>query len=149
MGAVGQEPRESFRSWADRRGEKFHRLCPCAEGVPRRVYGILHANSCAVPRSGAGTRRRKVPQSARATILFKQAPDKPSELYLKAQIPPPSPTVSLAGIRPVRPTIEALPAYPPIARAARVSGVVAFTLEVTADGRADKFQVTARPPAAP
>jgi hypothetical protein len=75
-------------------------------------------------------------------VLFKDAPDKPSEIYLKAQnaLPPP-PTVTLARISPVRPLSESLPKYPPLARAARVSGVVSFTLDVTSGGAVDKFQV--------
>lgn len=73
--------------------------------------------------------------------LFKQAPDKPSELYLKAQSSPPPPTVTLAKISPIRPVSGALPGYPPLARAARISGVVSFTLDVTPDGGVNNFQV--------
>ena len=79
-------------------------------------------------------------------ILFKQAPDKPSELYLKAQNRPPPPTVTLAKVSPVRPISEALPTYPPIARAARISGVVSFTLDVTPNGSVNNFQVTSGHP---
>src|ERR1019366_5226290 len=63
--AMGPEPREPFRSRADRRGEKLHRLCPRPEGVPRWVLRILHAGGGTVPRSGPGTRRWKLSQSAR------------------------------------------------------------------------------------
>jgi hypothetical protein len=73
--------------------------------------------------------------------LFKQAPDKPSELYLKAENPPPPPTVTLAKISPVRPISEALPGYPPLARIAGVSGVVSFTLDIAPDGKVNSFQV--------
>jgi hypothetical protein len=75
-------------------------------------------------------------------VLFRDAPDRPSELYLKAQEPPPPPpTVTLARISPVRPISETLPKYPPIARAARVSGLVSFTLDVTSDGAAHNFRL--------
>ena len=78
--------------------------------------------------------------------LFVQAPDKPSDLYLKAQNPPPLPTVTLAKISPFRPISETLPAYPPLARATRTSGVVSFTLVVSRDGGADNFQMTSGHP---
>ena len=54
--AVGPEPRESFRSRADRRGEELYRLRSGAESVPRWILGVLHTGGGAVPRSGAGTR---------------------------------------------------------------------------------------------
>ncbi len=73
--------------------------------------------------------------------LFKQAPDKPSELYLKAQNPPPLPTVTLTKMSPVRPISEALPGYPPLARMTGTSGVVSFTLEVAPDGTVKNFQL--------
>jgi TonB family protein len=78
--------------------------------------------------------------------LFKNAPDKPSELYVKAHNPPPAPTVSLVRISPVRPTSEALPPYPPLARLAKISGVVSFTFAVTADGSVNNFQVSSGHP---
>ena len=78
--------------------------------------------------------------------LFKQASDKPSELYVKAQTRPHPPTVALARISPVSPISEALPPYPPLARAARISGVVSFTLLVAADGSVNNFQVTSGHP---
>ncbi len=54
-----------FRSRADRRREKLYRLRAGAESLPRWIFGVLHTGGGAVPRSGAGTRRRKFPQSAR------------------------------------------------------------------------------------
>ena len=62
---VDSEPREPFRSRPDWCGEELHRLRPGTEGVPRWILGVLHAGGIAVPGSGAGTRRRKLPQSAR------------------------------------------------------------------------------------
>lgn len=73
--------------------------------------------------------------------LFMHTPDKPSELYIEAQNPPPQPTVLLAKISPVRPVSEALPPYPTLARAANISGVVSFTLSVAPDGTVADFQV--------
>jgi TonB family protein len=78
--------------------------------------------------------------------LFKQAPHKPSELYLKAQSRPRLPTVVLAQVSPVHPISEFLPPYPPLARAARISGTVSFTLLVTADGHISNFRVTSGHP---
>ncbi len=59
--------RESFHSRADRRGEELYRLCSGAESVPRWILGVLYTSGCAIPRSGAGTRRWKLSQFARAT----------------------------------------------------------------------------------
>jgi hypothetical protein len=72
--------------------------------------------------------------------LFLKAPHRPSELYIRAQNPPPLPTVSVSTIS-ERPISETLPPYPPLARAVGVSGLVSFTLSVRADGSVNNFKV--------
>lgn len=66
--------------------------------------------------------------------LFQGAPDKPSDLYRAAQIPPAIPTVKLSSVTPFEPNNPLLPDYPPIAKAARVEGTVSFHALVAASG---------------
>jgi hypothetical protein len=71
--------------------------------------------------------------------LFPGARDKPSDLYRAAQKVPPTPTVQLLSSEPIRPEAFVQPTYPPIARAAHVEGIVAFTVEVGPEGNATNF----------
>jgi hypothetical protein len=61
--------------------------------------------------------------------LFPATTLKVSEIYAEAQLPPPSPTV-LVESSPVQPDNYVPPVYPPIAKAARVEGVVSFHFKV-------------------
>lgn len=72
--------------------------------------------------------------------LFDKAPDKPSELFREAQTPPTGPSVELLSSLPYRPTSYAPPKYPPLAKAAHVSGQVTFTVDVATDGSASNFK---------
>src|SRR5262249_827341 len=54
--------------------------------------------------------------------------------------PPPPPTVELLGIKPYAPVSYVLPKYPPVARAARISGPVTFTATVTPAGDATSIR---------
>jgi TonB family protein len=67
-------------------------------------------------------------------VLFKGAPDRPSELYRAAQIKPAIPNVHLVSSAPFQPTEPGLPKYPPLARAAHVEGAVTFKIAVDASG---------------
>jgi TonB-like protein len=73
--------------------------------------------------------------------LFKGAPDKPSELYRMAQIRPPVPTIRLTSSTPFQPEVFVQPGYPPLARQARIDGIVNFTVDVNPDGSAANFTV--------
>jgi len=73
--------------------------------------------------------------------LFQGVPDKPSELYRAAQIPPPTPTVRLVSSTAFRPESFVEPVYPPLARLAHVEGTVSFTVDINLDGRATNFTV--------
>lgn len=73
--------------------------------------------------------------------LFTDAPDKPSDLYRAAQIPPPTPLVRLLSVQPFEPRTFVQPGYPPIARLAHIEGTVKFTLEVASDGSTTNFKV--------
>ncbi len=66
--------------------------------------------------------------------LFKDAPDKPSDLYRAAQIRTPVPTVHLLSSAPFQPGNYIQPAYPPLAR-------LAHTVDVNPDGSAANFNV--------
>jgi hypothetical protein len=67
-------------------------------------------------------------------VLFKNAPDRPSDLYRAAQIKPTIPSVQLQSSTPFQPIKPILPKYPPIARAAHVEGAVTFKIAVDANG---------------
>jgi outer membrane biosynthesis protein TonB len=68
--------------------------------------------------------------------LFDRGSYKPSELFQESQAAPPQPGIVLAESSPVRPSVYTLPAYPPLARVARVSGQVKFVVAVQTGGRA-------------
>jgi TonB family protein len=67
-------------------------------------------------------------------VLFKDAPDRPSDLYRAAQNKPAIPSVQLQSSTPFQPIKLTLPKYPPIAKAAHVQGVVTFKIAVDANG---------------
>jgi TonB family protein len=66
--------------------------------------------------------------------LFKDGPDRPSDLYRAAQIKPAIPSVHLQRSAPFQPIKPILPKYPPIAKAAHVEGAVTFKIAVDANG---------------
>jgi hypothetical protein len=66
--------------------------------------------------------------------LFKDAPDRPSDLYRAAQIRPAIPSVHLQSSTPFQPIEPVLPKYPPIARAAHVEGAITFKIAVDEKG---------------
>lgn len=72
-------------------------------------------------------------------VLFEGAPDKPSDLYSAAQVRPPVPSVRLLSSSPFEPEVFRLPQYPPLARMARIEGVVAFKVKIDADGNVTTF----------
>jgi len=72
-------------------------------------------------------------------LLFKSAPDKLSDLYKAAQIPPPAPTVRLVSSTPFQPEGFTSPGYPPLARLAHVEGLVSFTVDINLDGSTTNF----------
>jgi TonB family protein len=49
--------------------------------------------------------------------------------------PPPPPTVEIETVTPVAPISAGLPKYPPIARVARVEGLVTVTFDMSAEGK--------------
>jgi hypothetical protein len=69
-------------------------------------------------------------------VLFKDAPDRPSDLYRAAQIKPAIPSVHLQSSTPFQPIKPILPKYPPLARVAHVEGAVTFKIAVDANGGA-------------
>jgi len=73
--------------------------------------------------------------------LFQGAPHKVSQLYAAAKIRPTSPSVRLISILPISPISPPLLKYPPLAWAARISGKVAFTLDIGAQGEASNIRI--------
>lgn len=73
--------------------------------------------------------------------LFQGAPDRPSDLYHAAQIAPPAPAVRLLSSTPFQPVTAVQPAYPPLARLARVEGRVTFTVDIDPSGGTTAFKV--------
>lgn len=73
--------------------------------------------------------------------LYQGAPDKPSDLYHAAQTAPPVPTIRLLSSTPFTPDAFVPPGYPPLLKAAHVSGTVSFTVDVQEDGSATNFTV--------
>jgi periplasmic protein TonB len=67
-------------------------------------------------------------------VLFKEAPDRPSDLCRAAQIRPAIPSVHLQSSTPFQPIKPILPKYPPIAKAAHVEGTINFKIAVDANG---------------
>ena len=77
--------------------------------------------------------------------LFASAPDKPSLLYAEALKPRHDPNIILTESMPVAPKEPILPTYPPIAKAAHVSGEVVLKLDVAADGRVSSVSALSGP----
>jgi len=77
--------------------------------------------------------------------LMKEAPDRPSDLYKLAQNAPRKPFTELAESTPVRPVQYLEPVYPPIAKAARVHGVVEFHLTIAGDGSTEQITIDSGP----
>jgi hypothetical protein len=77
--------------------------------------------------------------------IFGDSPDRPSALYRMALNVPRKPFIELTSSDPVRPTEYVDPVYPPIAKAARVHGIVEFHLTVGSDGSAKEGAVDSGP----
>jgi len=73
--------------------------------------------------------------------LFEGSSDKVSELYRQAQHLPTPPAVELVSSEPIPPVSYKVPEYPPLAKAARVSGVVRLTAHLAADGRPENVKL--------
>jgi hypothetical protein len=71
--------------------------------------------------------------SGKYDSLFPSAPDKLSDLYRASQIQPPTPIVKLLEST-LQPETFVPPAYPPLARLARVEGKVSFSFQVDGSG---------------
>lgn len=67
-----------------------------------------------------------------------------SDVYKQAMHPPPQPSVQIVSADPT-PTSSEPPQYPPLARAAHVSGRVRFTAIVGTDGHPTRIQIEGHP----
>jgi len=72
-------------------------------------------------------------------LLFRGAPDKPSDLYKSSLIPAVQTSVKLVSGTPISPKEFVSPVYPPIAKLARVEGQVEVHLKIGSDGRVASF----------
>lgn len=78
--------------------------------------------------------------------IFGQNSDRPSVLYHLAQNEASRrPFIELTRSIPVRPTTYVSPAYPPIARAAHIQGVVVFHLFIACDGGVENIVIDSGP----
>jgi TonB family protein len=77
--------------------------------------------------------------------IFGDASDRLSDLYRSAQTPSRHPFIELTNSEPMRPKVYVDPVYPPIAKAARVNGVIEFHLTVSADGSATEVAIDSGP----
>ena len=69
-----------------------------------------------------------------------------SQIALDAEkLPPPPPSIEIESVMPIAPISPRLPVYPPIAKAARVEGLVNVTFEISAEGKAEKIVVVDGP----
>jgi len=57
------------------------------------------------------------------------------------QAPPPPPSVSIEGVLPIAPISPRMPTYPPIAKAARVEGLVNVTFDLSPEGKMQNIVV--------
>jgi TonB family protein len=89
----------------------------------------------------AGSTNLQDVASGKYDELFKDAPDKPSDLYRAAQVPPITPSVRLLSAAPTQPETFGLPGYPPLAKLAKIEGMVSFTVGVKEDGSTKDFSV--------
>jgi TonB family protein len=61
------------------------------------------------------------------------------------QAPPPPPSVEIESIAPIGPISPKMPVYPPIAKAARVEGLVNVTFEISSNGKTQNIVVVDGP----
>jgi hypothetical protein len=74
--------------------------------------------------------------SGKYDALFRGGRDKASDVFRSSQKPPPPPpSVTLRNSTPFQPSVAAMPAYPAIARAARIEGLLTFTTDVDSTGK--------------
>jgi TonB family protein len=71
---------------------------------------------------------------AKFDVLFAGDPDKPSDLFHASQEPHSVPTARLIKSVPIKPTVFVQPVYPPLAKMARIEGLVAFRIKIGQDG---------------
>ena len=80
-------------------------------------------------------------ESGTYDALFASASDKPSELIRAAQIHVAAPSVEFVETNSVRPVAYELPKYPPIARAARIEGLVELSAKIDNNGNVDSVSL--------
>jgi hypothetical protein len=77
--------------------------------------------------------------------IFGDTNDRPSAIYRMAQNVPRKPFIELISSEPIRPTEYVEPLYPPIAKAARVHGIVEYHLSIGSEGLAKDIAIDSGP----
>ena len=124
-----------YTSWTMQLMQKLDRAT--GPGVmDKPVFPILEERKPVSGKPEANATELQDLSESKFDVLFAGDPDKPSDLFRAAQIPPPVPTVKLQSSVPVKPSGLVLPDYPPLAKMARVEGVVTFKIKVGPNGNA-------------
>ncbi len=131
-----------FTAWSRALFEKLD-LATGDQPWDKPIFPVLQADPAPV----------QTPQSAALEAIadgkfdgiFRDSPERPSALYRMAQNAPRQPFIELISSEPLRPTVYADPIFPPLARMARVHGVVEFHLTIGGDGIATEAAIDSGP----
>jgi TonB family protein len=100
------------------------------------IFPILEENKPVLGNTKADATTLRDLREGKFDVLFAGGPDKPSDLFRASQKPPVVPTARLVKSIPVNPTVLIKPAYPPLAKMARVEGLVTFRIKIGPNGDA-------------
>jgi TonB family protein len=131
--------------------EKYPRIAKMlklVDTLQSAVEGLPNNDECAVP-SPSKPLDRSTPlfhdlYGGRYDSLFRDG-DKARTILEQAAHPPLPSSVEVFSVAPEMPTSVQLPVYPPIAKAARVEGIVTASFEVTTDGSVQRVSVAEGP----
>jgi hypothetical protein len=102
--------------------------------------GVMEKPAFSIPGEDQTTETKLDPEARRDLEsgaydeLFPKAKEKLSSIYSAAQVRLPPPSVQLVSSSPFTPQDPAIPQYPPLAKAARIQGLVSFTIFLDANG---------------
>ena len=124
-----------YTSWTMQLMEKLDRAT--GPGVwDKPIFPIPEENKPVSGKAKADPATLQELSQGKFDVLFAGDPDKPSGLFRASQKPAPIPTALLMKSVPVSPTVFVQPVYPPLAKIARIEGLVTFTIKVGPKGHA-------------